>query len=235
MTRIHNLALLGAVSWGVFVTIWTSPAWRIPEHSPVRTSKHTSPAPVENVQQRLLELPEDGHTWHTILILQPNWQSLPAERRVEALFHSDPELSSLRHQTHWHLITTDQPEYRKFQQLAQTTPCLLVERANGQVIYHGCGPELNQRSPELTRAIRRSVERHCPRGRCLPIHPQPPFPPADRNRDADSNESDENEVPLLLRESLETENTTSRDGLSVALTAVGAALSGIAYQWKRNS
>ena len=140
--------------------------------------------------ERVIELPEDGNQWHTILLVCPDWQSRPAERRAEAMFHSEPLLASLKHQTHWHLITTDQPEFEKFRALVDATPCLVVERANGQVVYRESGPGLGHSPHALTRAIRKEIQRHCPDGRCLPLHPVPgqdELPPGE-------------EVPAVLRE-----------------------------------
>jgi len=211
--------------------------WIIPQVLPAEShlSRGLEREPLELVEQRTWDLPEDAHTWHTILLVRPDWRAIPTERRVEALFHTEPSLVSLKHQTHWHLITTADPEFAKFRALVDTTPCLLVERANGQVIYRGSGPELGQRPLELTRSIRRQVERHCPRGRCLPIPPQPPWGPADR-RDREPDDRDrEEEIPLLFRESDEASGGSDGGGVWVALTAVGAALSGIAYQWKKAS
>lgn len=142
-------------------------------------------------EERVLDLPEDGHQWHTILILRPNWKGLPAERRAEAVFHTEPVLVSLKHQTHWHLMTTDQAECVKFRGLVDATPCLIVERGNGEVVYRESGPELGKHPHALTHAIRKEIERHCPDGRCLPLHPVPgkdDVPPRD-------------EVPAVLRES----------------------------------
>src|SRR5579872_5584422 len=50
------------------------------------------------VQERVIDLPEDGDQWHTILIVCPNWQGRPAERKAEAMFHSEPLLLSLKDQ-----------------------------------------------------------------------------------------------------------------------------------------
>jgi hypothetical protein len=142
-------------------------------------------------EERVLDLPEDGNQWHTILFLRPNWQNAPAERNAEAMFHSEPLLVSLKHQTHWHLFTTDQAEYQKFKPLVEDTPCLIVERANGEVVYREFGPELGKKPTALTRLIRKEIERHCPRNRCLPLQPVPGKeepPPKD------------NEIPAVLRE-----------------------------------
>jgi hypothetical protein len=182
------------------------------------------PAPSElSPEERVLDLPEDGHTWHTILILRPEWRSLPAERRAEAMFHTEPLLASLRHQTHWHLMTTDQAEFQKFRALVNATPCLLVERANGEVVYRESGPELARRPHALTHAIRREIERHCPDGRCLPLHPLPDAP--DRN-------NGESEIPAVLREESRPAQRNPPVGALFA-GALGLA-GGIAAHWRRS-
>jgi hypothetical protein len=167
----------------------------------------TAPA-VDVIEERVLDLPEDGNQWHTILILRSGWQSLAAERKAEAMFHSEPLLVSLKHQTHWHLITTDQAEFQRFRALVDATPCLLVERANGQVVYRESGPDLGKRPHALTHAIRKEIERHCPDGRCLPLHPVPgkdePLP--------------KEEIPTVLRE----EEPVTRKANLVPLAMVSA-------------
>lgn len=176
----------------------------------------------QTVQERVIDLPEDGNQWHTILIVCPDWKSRPAERRAEAMFHSDPLLASLQHQTHWHLITTDQPEFCKFRPLVDATPCLIVERANGEVVYRESGPELGRNSHGLTRAIRREIERHCPDGRCLPLYP---VPREDGNPSRD-------EIPAVLREDIAPEKKRTNPILLAAISVLGGML-GLAVKFRR--
>jgi hypothetical protein len=171
-------------------------------------------APILAVEERVIDLPEDGNQWHTILILRAGWQNLPAERKAEAMFHSEPLLVSLKHQTHWHLITTDQTECAKFSALVDATPCLIVERANGQVVYRESGPDLGKRPHALTHAIRKEIQRHCPDGRCLPLHPVP----------GKDEEPPRDEIPAVLRES---PPPADRKASLVPLVAV-AGLAGLA-------
>jgi hypothetical protein len=142
-------------------------------------------------EERVLDLPEDANQWHTILILRSGWQNVLAERKAEAMFHSEPLLASLKHQTHWHLFTTDQPEYQKFRGLVEATPCLILERANGEVVYLESGPALGKTPRALTHMIRKQIQRHCPRNRCLPLQPVP---------GKDEPPPQENEIPSVLRE-----------------------------------
>lgn len=197
----------------------------VPEPKPDQPVPIVVEEAVDNmVEERVLDLPEDGNAWHTILILRPEWRSVAAERKAEAMFHSEPILVSLKHQTHWHLITTDQAEFAKFRPLVPMTPCLIVERANGEVVYRESGPELGKHPHLLTHALRREIERHCPDGRCLPLHPVP-------NRDEPR--PNENEIPAILREE---PKVPGKQGMGLAvLTAVMAAAGGFALQYKKTA
>jgi hypothetical protein len=172
-------------------------------------------------EERVIELPEDGNQWHTILILRAGWQGLAVERRAEAMFHSEPRLVSLRHQTHWHLITTDQAEFSKFRPLVDATPCLIVERGNGEVVYRESGPELGKHSHKLTHAIRREIERHCPDGRCLPLHPVP----------GKDEQPPQEEIPAVLRE--EKTPAQSHSLVAALFTALAGLLGGVFVHWKK--
>lgn len=188
---------------------------------PIVVEEAAEPRP----EERILDLPEDGNAWHTILILRPEWRSVAAERRAEAMFHSEPLLVSLKHQTHWHLITVDQAEFQKFRPLVAATPCLIVERANGEVVYRESGPELGKHPHQLTHALRREVERHCPDGRCLPLHPVP---------DKNEPRRDEEEIPAILRDEPHRPGSKQGTGLAV-LIAVVAAAGGFAVQYKKTA
>jgi hypothetical protein len=173
-------------------------------------------------EERVIDLPEDGHSWHTILFLRPDWRSNSAERRAHTVFFTETGLVSLRQQTHWHVITTDQPEFQKFRALVSVTPCLVIERANGEVIYRESGPQLGRDNDGLRRAIRREVERHCPDGRCLPLHPVPgPGPDAP------------DEIPAVLREG-PTDSEDKRSPLVTLLAALAGLVGGAAVNWKRH-
>jgi len=139
-------------------------------------------------EQRVVDLPEDGNQWHTVLLLKQDWANSRAERRAESLFHSEPFFMSLKSQTHYHCYTEGTKEFEKFRPIVDATPCLLIERANGEVVYRESGPKLGKKPRDLTRAIHKEIQRHCPDGHCLPIHPVPnETPPA-------------NEIPTVLQD-----------------------------------
>lgn len=177
----------------------------------------------QSAEARVIDLPEDGNQWHTILVLQADWRSRAAERRIEAMFHAEPFLASLKHQTHWHLITVDQPEFKKFRPLVDCTPCLIVERANGEVIYRESGPELGRHPHGLARAIRKQVQRHCPDGKCLPLHPVPgPNEPAPNE-----------EIPAVIREQKEEPQKPKHSAAPFIVLMALAGVAGFAMKFRR--
>jgi hypothetical protein len=216
--------LLAALSWaGVLGTnLLLVEIGKAPRLLVDRAAPEFDRTPERPIGEHVIDLPEDGPAWHTILILRPDWRTSAVERRAESMFHSEPLLVSLKQQTHWHLITTDQAEFQPFRPLVSATPCLVVERANGEVVYRESGPDLGKRPHELTHAIRREIQRHCPDGRCLPLHPVP-------DREGGANEADE--IPAVLRES----EAPGRQSLSLAviLTALAGLGGGVAAHWRK--
>jgi hypothetical protein len=207
----------------VFGHEWSALKFRIAQLEEVQSGSFDRVVELERqslAEERVLDLPEDGNQWHTVLILRPNWQSLPAERKAEAMFHSEPLLASLKHQTHWHLITSDQTEFGKFQPLVDVTPCLIVERANGQVVYRESGQRLGNNPRGLTLAIRKEIERHCPDRHCLPLHPVP---------DKDEPPSRE-QIPAVLQE--ETPEKEKPNLVPVAVVSALGALLGFARKFR---
>jgi hypothetical protein len=218
-------ALLGCVGLFVisgvdeFSQAWASMTVRVARLEGHEVGAHSRVAQLEQeaaagAEERVLDLPEDGNQWHTILVLRPGWQNVPAERNAEAMFHSEPLLVSLKHQTHWHLFTTDQAEYQKFRGLVEATPCLIVERANGEVVYLESGPDLGKKPHALTHLIRKEIQRHCPRNRCLPLQPVP---------GKDEPPPKENEIPAVLRE----EPAPAEKKANLAPLALVAGLGGL--------
>lgn len=174
-------------------------------------------------EERVIDLPEDGNQWHTILLVSPNWKATPTERRAEAAFHSEPLLVSLKQQTHWHLITSDKPEFQKFRPLVDALPCLIVERCNGEVIYRESGPDLGKRPHGLVRAVKKEVQRHCPDGHCLPLHPVPgPNEPAPVD-----------DIPTVLQDQPEAPAKKPANPLPAIAVAGAALIGGFARKFRK--
>jgi hypothetical protein len=118
---------------------------------------------------RLQSLPADAAKWHTSLILQPDWETRPAEKQAVQALNTEPHLKAFKAQTNFHLLKTDSPVYAKnFSAECPLTPCLLITRADGTVIYKESGSQLGKSPRRLYGAIQAEMKRHCPDGRCLP-------------------------------------------------------------------
>lgn len=223
MKQAFLVAALSAVST-LMTNFWMWPTVRSASLTTAPVMAVTqSDIGLNRTEEHVIDLPEDGHTWHTILILRSNWRSNSAETKAESMFHSEPLLVSLKHQTHWHLITTDQAEFQVFRPLVSATPCLIVERANGEVVYRESGPELGRRPHALTHSIRREIQRHCPDGRCLPLHPVP-------DRDQERDEADE--IPAVLRE--QPQPSEKKMPLGAIFSALAGLAGGVAANWKKS-
>jgi hypothetical protein len=121
------------------------------------------------VRERLRHLPQDATQWHTSLIVQPDWKDRPAEARAKRVLESEPHLAALKAQTKFHLLTTDDAIYRRdFSRECPLTPCLLITRANGDVIYKESGAQLGRDPRKLYCAVQAEWKRHCPDGKCIP-------------------------------------------------------------------
>lgn len=145
----------------------SEPVKVMPRQQPIK------PEPDPIIAGKGPELPADANNWHTILFLADDWEKRPDQVRAKQLFDSDPWFVRLKQQTHPHVIKSGDPECKKFYGVITLTPSLLIERANGEVIYRESGAQLGKRPLSLKCAICREVRRHCPDGRCLPLHPTP--------------------------------------------------------------
>jgi hypothetical protein len=134
---------------------------------------------IEKKTARVLDLPEDGDQWCTTLFLDANYEKLPDPKfraaQVNALkmFNTEPWCLELRQQTHWNVLKTDDPRAVPFFPIVTKTPCLLIQRACGEVIYKESGSELSKGPHGLRRAVHKAMKRHCPDGRCPVAWPTP--------------------------------------------------------------
>lgn len=91
---------------------------------------------------QVVELPEDGGTYHTVLCLHDQWRAIPKERELVAWFQTEPALVSLAAQTHYtQLVESDRVYAEKFAQSVPTLPAVLVMTNEGRVIYKASGPD----------------------------------------------------------------------------------------------
>jgi len=162
-------------------------------------------APV--LESRHVDLPEDGDKWFTILFLTRDWKNHADQANAVKLWygklpHSE-WLVELKGQTNARVIYTDEPQFQQFRQkkdgtpLVSGVPTLLIERANGEVVYLESGKSLAHHPADLRKAVVLEMKRRCPNGQCLPLFPTPASKPTDG---AIEEEKPQDEVPAVIHE-----------------------------------
>jgi len=102
------------------------------DHMPEMTP--APPVATDEVNQRVVELPEDGGAYHTTLLVHDDWRSRAQDRELVAWFDADPRLASLKAQTHWHVYPESNPTHRERFAGHAVLPAVFVQKANGTVV-----------------------------------------------------------------------------------------------------
>lgn len=93
--------------------------------------------------ERVVQLPEDGEVYHTVLLLHADWRRRQQERELVAWFKTEPALVSISAQTHFWQITDDQPIYEaNYKANVPTLPAVLVMTGEGQTVYKASGQNM---------------------------------------------------------------------------------------------
>lgn len=110
--------------------------------------------------ENVLNPPDDGRRYATILLTSDDWRTSAAERRMVAWFDSHRRLSTLKTTTHFFHLTPSHDLWRqryaaKYQ---GTTPMLRVQAWDGAVLYEESGETLPAWSADgLADAIERTI------------------------------------------------------------------------------
>lgn len=124
-------------------------------------------------EQHIVKLPEDGKQYYTTVFLASNWQGDAKSRELVAWFDTNPQLASLRSQTHFNVITQADPLWKtNYATSVATVPCLALTDAKGDVVYKASQNGLPTEPKALASAVAKAVERRCPNRRC-PVKPDP--------------------------------------------------------------
>lgn len=124
---------------------------------------------------RIVELPEDGQAYYTSLFTSQDWRSVPAERQLVAWFESDPRLASLMAQTHSKHYTRADKLYSRYQRaIGDTLPAILIQNAQGKVLYKASGPNIPSGPSQLADQITQCFPRPKPDDTPVPT-PTPPL------------------------------------------------------------
>lgn len=131
--------------------------------------------------QEVIHLPEDGALWHTTLVLPDNPSENPAAKRLMEHFEKSQRLKQLVAQTTLHRFTPRDPLFsaRYSPYFGGVLPALLVQKADGAVIYKVSGDAIPLSADALADEIAQAIDQCCPL-RPRPQQPEPittPEPP----------------------------------------------------------
>lgn len=119
--------------------------------------------------QEVIQLPEDGGLWHTTLILPSNPASDAASQRLVQHFAKSPRLQRLSAQTMVHRYSPSDPlfEARYAPYFGGVLPALLIQKADGAVVYKISGQAIPQFGEQLADEIAQAIDQ------CCPLRPRP--------------------------------------------------------------
>jgi hypothetical protein len=119
--------------------------------------------------QQVLDLPEDGGLWHTTLILPDDSTNNPRSARLLAHFASTPRLQTLASQTSLHRYTPSDPLFsaRYAPYFGGVFPALLIQKADGTVVYKVSGDAIPPSGEQLADEIAQAIDQ------CCPLRPRP--------------------------------------------------------------
>ncbi len=129
-----------------------------------------------DIQERVIDLPEDGNKWFTSLFLHDSWQGKPQESMVVNAFETDRRLISLKGQTVFNTYTESDPHYREtFAEAIPELPAITVQRPDGTIVYKASAGNIPRSGPAIADSIQRTSRRRCWRGQCEPDNEVQPY------------------------------------------------------------
>lgn len=113
-------------------------------------------------RDRVIELPEDGKTWHTVTLYDSDPPTSNASRRLKQNMLETPRLQSLVKQTKHHVYTPRSSWARRYDQRTQA-PAVWVMTDDGKVVYKATAENLPHDGETLADEIQTQIDRHYPR------------------------------------------------------------------------
>lgn len=136
-----------------------------------------------DVQERVIDLPEDGNKWFTSLFLHDSWKQNPQESMVVNAFETDRQLIALRDQTVFNTYTESDPHYREtFSEAIPVLPAITVQRPDGTIVYKASAGNIPRSGPAIADSIQRTSRRRCWRGQCEPDNEVQPYRERERRK-----------------------------------------------------
>lgn len=149
------------------------------------------------VEERVMNLPEDGDLWHFMIIGSP--QDVQALDRAIA---ASPRLASLKRQTKHHRIATGS-WWQRYYMASEAFPVVLLQTAGGELIYKASANNMPSDSESLADEIELGIEKHrsdCGPDGCKPSpsRPKPRVPDLRPDRDSSSGSGMKILLPVIL-------------------------------------
>lgn len=139
--------------------------------------------PVKPKPAAPVALPDDSANLYTTLFVQPDWRIRPNEVSARGLFTQTEVGRDLAAHTHLRIWSVDQAEAKPYYKFVTMTPCLLIQKPTGEIVYRECNPTLAKFPHGLRHQIVKTVrqERHghqpiCPGPNCEPPSREQPLP-----------------------------------------------------------
>lgn len=112
-------------------------------------------ASLQKYEEQVIELPEDGNVWATIVCTSDDWRVNAKERNVVSWFASNPRLAGLASQTKFYHFTASNLIYKhKFASVVQGQfPCVIVQTYDGTKAYKISGNKMPAKANALADAI----------------------------------------------------------------------------------
>lgn len=138
-----------------------------------------TPPDTKWISERVIELPEDGGMWHTVLILDNSLES----KRVADEFNKNPRLQSLTTQTKFYQYSPDHWWVQRHRN-GYRYPLVLVQRPSIETggtndfvrVYESWGQDVPLNGDLLADDIAKMIARPCPNPQPAP-QPAPVTPP----------------------------------------------------------
>lgn len=184
MRGIPTKWLTGAVLLVVAIVMLGWTAWQTNEQQAINHDLYASIDTQQLVEERIIDLPEDGGACSLTLFVHDDWKSRPQERRLMSWFASDRRLMSLKAQCNFTLFT---PSNQMFQSRwaprgwEGSMPAVLLTQGQphvGKGIYKKGGRTLPPTAKELGDQIAAQLASWpCPTPRPKPTPTPTPKPP----------------------------------------------------------
>lgn len=125
-------------------------------------------------RDRVTVLPEDGEAYYISIFTTTNWKTNPQERELVNMMVADPKVSSYTSQMHYtHYVASDAMYRARLKTyVGDTLPSVVVQRADGAVIYKASGSHVPSNANAMASQLSSIKFKPCPKPDPKP-NPQP--------------------------------------------------------------